>query len=63
MTTVKYITMIILLTLSNYGCSASPLDVETKEGETVKIHIKTPFQPCRLRTKHDEALIRCEWVI
>lgn len=44
-----------------YGCTNGIIEVETKEGERAKIHIKTLYEPCTIRGKSDGAQIKCEW--
>jgi len=51
---------IIVLVLCG-GCANKIIEVESKEGERAKIHINTPYEPCKVRGKHSGAYIKCKW--
>ena len=51
----------VILLMFCCGCANRIIEVETKEGERAKIHIKTPYEPCKIRGKSDGAQIKCKW--
>jgi hypothetical protein len=62
MTAKKYLMVFTIIFISS-GCTNGMINIEEKRGEVIKVHIKTPFDQCRLRGKHDQIKVKCKWLI
>ena len=36
------------------------VELEKREGKIVKLHVRTPYEPCKLHAKRKK-IIECEW--
>ncbi len=55
----KHVIMISLLLLT--GCTLGPIQITHERGEVPKVHVNTPADACKVRSKSKEIKLNCEW--
>lgn len=43
------------------ACTLGPVQITHERGEVPKVHVDTPAEACKVRSKSKEIKLNCEW--